>query len=610
MKRLNIDVVHTPPDSVARRISSLKNDLVTPDIFAEQAADYFDRTVAEVYPNVVETMRSQNAVDFDDLLVLTARLLRENPEARARLDQQYEYVLVDEYQDTNVAQYAIARGLSVDHPNLCATGDPDQSVYSWRGANLSNILHFEDDFPGAAVVRLEQNYRSTGHILSVADHLIRHNVHRKHKELRTDNGEGSLVRVVCHRDDTFEARYLADIVRDGVDTGQRAYRDFAVFVRVSSLTRTIEQVFRARHIPYQVIGGFSFFERKEIRDLMAYVRLIQNPRDASALDRVAKTPPKGIGQTTLDRLVSFAAERGMTLVEACRSADRIPGFKKKQIISLRDLCLLLDELASAPSLSPVAGLTKIIEASDYRKYVESQQGGEEDQDRAGILDDLLASAQDMQMENPSATLVDFVESIALASDGDRRDPTRDVVTIMTLHAAKGLEFPVVFIAGFEDKIIPHQRAVEERGEEEERRLLFVGITRAEEELTLSYTRLRSFQGSRMFAAPSPFLLELPAEGIDRQDVAIGGGFDRSFDPDVNQESGYEEPFVPVYRGSSAPSPADLYKKGMWVRHAEYGDGVILQIEGMGESRKATIHFSSVGTKRFMLSKAALLPVGQ
>ncbi|MBY0587720.1 UvrD-helicase domain-containing protein [bacterium] len=609
MKKMQLDVTHTPPEGVARRISSLKNDLVLPDLFVEQATDYFDRQVAEIYPRVVESMRSQNVVDFDDLLLLVAQLLRTDAEIRARLDRQYEYVLVDEYQDTNVAQYAIARGLSVDYQNLCATGDPDQSVYSWRGANIANILHFEEDFPGATVVRLEQNYRSVGNILAVADHLIRHNVDRKHKDLTTENPPGLPVRVVCHRDDTAEARSTADAIRDGVDTGQRSYRDYAIFVRVSSLSRTFEQVFRSRNIPYQVIGGYSFFERREVRDLLAYVRLLLNPRDASALARVASAPPKGIGATTLERVIAHAGLHQLSLIEVCRHADDVPGLKKKQIVSLRDLCMLMDELAEAPTLSPVAGLIKIIDLVEYRPFVRTLGDEDEEQNREGVLDDLIASAQEMQMEDPSATLADFMESISLASDQDRRDPTRDIVTIMTLHAAKGLEFPVVFIAGFEDRIIPHQRAVEERGEEEERRLLFVGITRAEEELTLSYARVRSFQGSRTFAAPSPFLLEIPTESVDRQDVVIGGGYERSIDPDASQETGYEEPFVPIYRGSSAPSPADLYKKGMWVRHAEYGDGVILQIEGVGDSRKATIHFSAAGTKRFVLSKAALEPVG-
>lgn len=609
MKKMQLDVTHTPPEGVARRISSLKNDLILPEAFAEQAADYFDRQVAAIYPRVVETMRSQNVVDFDDLLLLLAQLLRSDPEVRSRLDRQYEFVLVDEYQDTNIAQYAIARGLSVDRPNLCATGDPDQSVYSWRGANLGNILNFEEDFPGAKVVRLEQNYRSTGNILAVADYLIRHNVDRKHKELKTDQGAGEPVRLVCHRDDTSEARYVADIIRDRVDTASGLYRDFAVFVRVSSLSRSFEQVFRARNIPYQVVGGFSFFERREVRDLLAYVRLLLNPRDASAFGRVVSTPPKGIGATTLERVVRSAGGGSLSLIDVCRQADQLTGLKKKQIVALRDLCLLLDELADAPSLSPVAGLSKIIDRSDYRPFVRSLADAEEEQNREGVLDDLLASAQDLQMEDPSATLADFVERMSLASDQDRRDETRDLVTVMTLHAAKGLEFPVVFIAGFEDKIIPHQRAVQERGEEEERRLLFVGITRAERELTLSYARVRSFQGSRTFAAPSPFLLELPSEGVDRQDVMAGSGYEQTYDPEASQETGYEEPFVPVYRGTSGPTPADLYKKGMWVRHAEYGEGVILQIEGVGESRKGTIHFASAGTKRFMLSKANLEPVG-
>ena len=611
MREMDLDPLHIPPDAVQRRISTLKNDLVTPDEFAAQAVDFFDRTVVTIYPKLQEALRSQNAVDFDDLLGHVATILRTNPEIRARLDETYRYVLVDEYQDTNLAQYAIARGLSVDYPNLCATGDPDQSIYSWRGANISNILNFEEDFPGARVVRLEQNYRSTGHILAVADYLIRHNVHRKEKALTTENDVGVPVQVVCHKDDTSEARHVASVIREAVDGGGRDFRDFAIFVRTSGLSRPFEQALRSRGIPYQVIGGYSFFERREIRDLLAYVRVLVNPRDVSAFERVVKTPPKGIGGTTLDRLANYAARKGMPIADACREADHVAGLKKKQITALRDLRLLLDEMADAVTLPPQEGLAKIVELSEYRKFAEESGTDDPDDSPHGVVDELLASAQSFQFENPQATLVEFVESISLSGATDERDDSQDVVTLMTLHAAKGLEFPVVFLVAFEDKILPHERAVQERGEEEERRLVFVGITRAREELLISYVRSRLFQGSRRFSSPSPFLLELPSEAIDRHDVIAAAAYTErgDFDEYANQETGYEEPSIPVYRSSREPSASDRYHKGMWVRHHEYGDGMILQIEGEGPSRKATVHFPAAGTKRFVLEKASLQPMG-
>lgn len=608
MKEKGHDVTHLPPGGVQRRISALKNDLVTPEEFADKAGDYFDRLVAELYPLIRERTLAQNAVDFDDLLLLTATLLREHPDVRQRLDQQYRYVLVDEYQDTNLAQYAIARGLSVDVPNLCATGDPDQSIYSWRGANIANILNFEEDFPGARVVRLEQNYRSTGHILAVADHVIRHNVHRKHKELTTDRGEGLPVRITCHRDDGAEARHVAEAIRDAVDSGTRSLRDFAVFVRTSGLSRPLEQAFRGSNIPYQMIGGYSFFERREVRDLLAYVRLLINPRDQAAWVRAVKTPPKGIGDTTIQRVLAYAAERGYSPMDACRQADDIPTLRKKQRATLRDLVILFDELGDAVELSPVAGLSKIVEEIGYREYLEAAAAKDEDDDPTIIVEEMIAAAQSFQLETPDAALVDYLETLSLASDADRRDDERDCVTIMTLHAAKGLEFPVVFIVAFEDKLLPHERAVEERGEEEERRLFFVGVTRAQESLSISYVRHRLFQGNRLFSSPSPFLFELPPEHIDRQDVVAPAPYESRTDEEINQESGWEEPAIPVYRGTREPSVSDRYHKGMWVRHAQYGDGVILQIEGVGEARKATIQFDAVGAKRFVLSKAALEPV--
>lgn len=610
MREMDLDPVHIPPDSVQRRISALKNDLVSPEDFAQQAVDYFDRTVVNIYPRVQEALRAQNAVDFDDLLGHVATILRTNPDLRARLDETYRYVLVDEYQDTNLAQYAIARGLSVDYPNLCATGDPDQSIYSWRGANISNILNFEEDFPGARVVRLEQNYRSTGNILAVADYLIRHNVNRKEKSLTTDNEAGPLVQVVCHKDDTSESRHVAHVIRSCVDEGVRDFRDFAVFVRTSGLTRSFEQAFRALNVPYQVIGGYSFFERREIRDLLAYVRVLVNPRDVSAFERIVKTPPKGIGGTTLERLANYASRKGMPIGDACREADHVAGLKKKQITALRDLRMLLDEMAEAVKLPPQQGLSRIVELTDYRKYAEESTSGDPDESTHGVVDELLASAQTFQFDNPEASLLDFVESISLSGATDERDDAQDVVTLMTLHAAKGLEFPVVFLVAFEDKILPHERAVQERGEEEERRLVFVGITRAREELLISYVRSRQFQGTRRFSSPSPFLLELPNDSIARHDVVAAAGYREppEYDDYANQESGYEEPSIPVYRSSRDPSPSDRYHKGMWVRHHEYGDGMILQIEGEGSSRKATVHFPTAGTKRFVLEKASLQPM--
>ena len=607
MKEMDLDTVHFPPDGVDRRISQLKNDLVLPEQFSERASDYFDQLVADIYPRYQERLAEQNAVDFDDLLSLTAQLLREDAEVRAQLDRQYRFVLVDEYQDTNLAQYAIARALSCDEPHLCVTGDPDQSIYGWRGANLGNILHFEDDFPGAQVVRLEQNYRSTRHILAVADYLIRHNTRRKHKELVTDNPSGSPVAVYCHKDDQAEANGVADAIRQAVDEGRRRYCDFAVFVRVMSVARAVESVFRARRIPYQTVGGFSFYERKEIRDVLAYLRLLLNPSDDSAFARIVNVPPRGIGATTVNRLSAHARRSGLSLLEAARRASEISTLRPKQRAALADFCSLLDNLAGAVDLPADLALHDIIEHTGYRAFVE-QTDQQDDQQHQAILDDMVGQARNFVAERPNAELLDYLESVSLVSDADHRDDRSDLVTIMTLHAAKGLEFPVVFLIAFEHDILPHQRARNEGDEEEERRLAFVGITRAKEELSISYTRRRLYQGRLISAAPSSFLVELPEDNLQREDIATA--WESTDDPDFSQDTGYEEPSIQIVRDAQGPSSTDQFCCGMLVEHPEYGQGLILQLEGIGESRRATIQFPTIGAKRFVLSKAPIQPVSK
>ena len=605
VREQNVDPTHVPPDSIAKQVSKLKSDLVSPEAFAERADDVFERYVAKIYPLYEARLREQNAVDFDDLLFLTAQLLREHPDVRRRLDSRYLHVLVDEYQDTNLAQYAIARALSVDHPNLCATGDPDQSIYGWRGANLENILRFEDDFPGSHVVRLETNYRSTGHILAVADQLIRFNAMRREKGLVSSKPDGELVCVRRFKDDQSEARHVAERIRQAVDEGSRAFRDFAIFVRVSSLTRPFEQAFRGLHVPYQVVGGYSFFERKEVRDVVAYARLVVNPSDDAAFARIVNKPPRGIGKTTLERLAAHARSIGASMSEACRDPASVPGVRGKQLTALRDFRLLLDELSGIDALSPPDALETIVELAEYREYLD-QGDDEERQERQGALEEMIGGAANFAMERPDADLIEFLESISLIGDGDQRDDRSDVATIMTLHAAKGLEFPVVYMVAFEHDILPHERAEREGNLEEERRLVFVGFTRAMEELNVSYTARRFYRGSTTIPSPSPFLAELPRESLLREDVM---GVE-SVDDDDGHSHGdfYEEPSVQVSHGASAPSVADQFRLGMRVQHPRYGPGQILQVEGMGDDKKATIHFSSVGTKRFVLAKSPLQPI--
>jgi DNA helicase-2/ATP-dependent DNA helicase PcrA len=453
------------------------------------------------------------------------------------------------------------------------------------------------------VVRLERNYRSTANILAAADSLIRHNRRRAGKDLIAENAGGQLVTILSHRDDEAEARGVAEAVRRQVDDGKRRYRDFAVFVRVGSLSRTIEAALRAARIPYQVVGGASFFERKEIRDVLAYARLLVNPRDDEALERIVNTPPRGVGETSLQKLRAYARSRGIPLSEALRDAASA-GVRGKPLAAVRDFRLLLDELSAVAGLGPQAALSTVIDRTEYRKLLEGC-AEEEEQDRLANLQDMLNSAAAFEQTHPEADLVEFLQSISLASDSDRRDDANDLVSVMTLHAAKGLEFPVVFLVAFEEGLLPHDRAVEEQNIEEERRLVFVGMTRAREELYLTYARRRHFQGRTSYPAVSPFARELPSEAVLREDVHQVA---RSEFADYESQESYEDEFcLPVSRGSAEPSPSDQYRRGMLVDHPSYGRGTILQLEGVGESRKATIHFPTSGTKRFYLSIAPLEP---
>lgn len=599
------DLDHFPPSSIEHRISQLKSDLVDLEEFESRRLDSFDEVVAKVFATYEERLKAQNSLDFDDLLARLARLLRDDEEARTRLGGMFRYVLVDEYQDTNLAQYAIARGLSSGSGNLCVTGDPDQSIYGWRGANLENILQFEHDFPGATVVRLERNYRSTGNILSAADGLIRHNFRRKAKDLVTDNPRGAPVRVYCFSDERSEAMGIADLIRQSVDEGRRRYRDFAVFLRMVSLSRPFEEIFRARHIPFQVIGGTAFYERKEIRDALAFARLALNPADDAAFERIVNVPPRGIGDVSVRKLSENARARGVSRLAALEDLDSICGIRGKPRAALETFGQAMKDAARAVELPPDEAIETILDLVGYRRACGDDEEGHA---RLAALQELVASAHAFREANPDAALADFLESVSLASDADQIDGASDKVKVMTLHSAKGLEFPVVFLAAFEHDVLPHERAVQAGHEEEERRLAFVGITRAREELSISYAATRFFQGRQLSRAPSRFLEELPATALDRRDVGASRAAALAADPfGESQEPPDFEPVIQIRDRGSAPSPADLFRIGMVVRHHEYGPGTILQIDGVGPGRKATIHFATAGTRRFVLSKAALQP---
>ncbi|MGD9646335.1 MAG: ATP-dependent helicase, partial [Pirellulales bacterium] len=462
-------------------------------------------------------------VDFDDLLMYAALLMRDNPELRARRDERHRFIMVDEYQDTNLAQYALVRALSIDQPNLAVTGDPDQSIYSWRGANLGNILDFERDYPDVRVVRLEQNYRSTQRILSVAARLISYNRFRKEKALFTENASGAKVRLTAFATQRDEADDIAARIAADVRAGRRRLSDYAVFYRTNALSRALEHALRERGLRYQMVHGVEFYQRREVKDLLAYLDLLNNPRNEVAFLRVVNTPPRGIGKSTVAKIVDYALARRLAPLAAARESGLIEGLPKRAAVSVAKFVAMYDELVSLAGGPVEEILGTVLARSGYREYLQDS-GSEEDEQRLANIEELLTAARQFD-ENffGEGALEQFLEEAALVNDTDAWSENDDAVTLMTLHASKGLEFPVVFVVALEEGLIPHQRSTESPQEyEEERRLLFVGITRAKEELHLSWARYRDFRGQRRLTIPSPFMLEFPRDEMELEDFGWRG----------------------------------------------------------------------------------------
>ena len=521
---------------IASAISWAKNGLVSCDDYCAKEGSMLGKIVEEVYPAYQRALKRANAVDFDDLLFHVATLLKTQPEIRKNLDYRFRYILVDEYQDTNLVQYAIARALSIDYPNLAVTGDPDQSIYGWRGANINNILNFEQDFEGAKVVRLEQNYRSAKSILRLADHLIKHNLYRKDKSLFTDNPEGELPRVVINFDQDEEAEMIAAEIAAEIAAGKRRPRDYAVFYRMNALSRNLEYALRRYAVPFQLVRGLEFFNRKEIKDVCSYLQLAYNPNDVISFKRVVNLPARGVGRVSIERLEQYAREKGLTLFEAARNVNEVAGLSARVRKALQGFVKLVEKLRASfdegDDLEVALGM--LLKETKYVEYLRDSAKTEEDEQRLANIQELLSAAREFDSdfaqieseESPIARqsaerpirdkLGAFLEQIALVNDVDAWEANDDRVSLMTLHAAKGLEFPVVYLVALEDGVLPHERSSHDKRQlEEERRLLFVGVTRAKEELRLSRTRYREFRGSFNPSLASRFLFELHKSDVEQ-----------------------------------------------------------------------------------------------
>jgi DNA helicase II / ATP-dependent DNA helicase PcrA len=587
LEELDKDPKRFVPRGVHAQISNAKNQLITPARYAEQIGSFYDQTIAEAYALYQRKLAASNAVDFDDMLMLTVQILENFPDARKHWQNAFRYVMVDEYQDTNHAQYRLLQLLAEHHHNICAVGDPDQSIYAFRGADIRNILEFERDFPETRTIPLEQNYRSTNAILEAANAVIAHNSERKEKRLWSELGEGDPVRVIEVEDEQAESRYVAAQIAGLVEEGYSG-SEIAVFYRMNAQSRVLEQTLRLHQIGYQVIGGPRFYERAEVKDAIAYLQVLDNPADAVSLMRIANRPKRGIGDTTISRLVSYAESHGLTLYDAL-SHPTEAGLGTAAVKAVTSLKNLLDSLRSTAQeeevpelLQTVLERTGTLEAFEAERTIEARG-------RIENLEAFVDGAREYAQQAEEATLSGFLQEISLYSDQDALGEEQSNVTLMTIHNAKGLEFRAVFVVGVEEEIFPSSRSIEEQGVEEERRLFYVGLTRAEERLTLTHASSRLLWGRTTSHLPSRFLDELPDRHVERERLR----------PSSWRSYGTASQTRDIAPRADHP---DL-STGDSVRHGTLGEGVITRIEPGGV---VTVRFASDGSERkLMLDYAPL-----
>jgi DNA helicase-2/ATP-dependent DNA helicase PcrA len=586
LEDLERDPKRFTPRGIHSQISNAKNQLVGPDDYASRVASFYDQTVADVYRLYQTKMFNSNAVDFDDMLYLTVDVLERFPEAQEKWQGAFRYLLVDEYQDTNHAQYRFLQLLAAKHSNVFAVGDPDQSVYGFRGADIRNVLEFEQDFPGAKTIALEQNYRSTNSILEAANGVIAHNRERKPKSLWSELGDGDPVRVVEVEDEHSEARYVAAEIAMLVEEGYNG-REIAVFYRTNAQSRVLEDVLVRQGVAYQVIGGPRFYERAEIKDLVAYLQVIDNPYDAVSLLRIANRPRRGVGDSTLAKLMSFADDAEMSLWEAMdrTGAAGVGTAPAKAVASFRTVIQSL--MSASQELDVPELIERVLEQSGYMDSLEAERTIEA-QGRIENLQELVSLAREWIESAADPTLSSFLQEVSLYSDQDAIRGEGSLVTLMTLHNAKGLEFRAVYLIGMEEGIFPHSRSIEEQGVEEERRLCYVGMTRAMERLTLLHASSRMLYGGRSYNLPSRFLDELPELHVERERL---------------QPSSWSNYGAPKQSQVAPRDDVPSLATGDNVRHGTLGEGVVVRIEAGGV---VTVRFADDGTeRRLMLDYAPL-----
>lgn len=646
MKQLELDDKLFTDRSVLSEISNAKNEMLEPETYAKRAVgDFRKEKIAGVYRMYQEQLKKNNAIDFDDIINFTIKVLSENPDALEYYGEKFKYVLVDEYQDTNKAQFTLVTLLAARYGNITVVGDNDQGIYSFRGADISNILNFEKDFPGTTIIKLEQNYRCTGNILKAANSVIKNNETKYEKKLWTQNEEGSLPEVFMGDDEYGEATFITQQINHLKREEYYKYSDFAVLYRMNSQSRAIEDILRREDIPYKIVGGLKFYERKEIKDIIAYLRLVQNFSDNLSLQRIINEPKRGIGKTSLEAVEKLAEEQNTSMFDIIKRADEF-GLNRVFVAS-RDFIQTIEEIAKQKDQISISELVKLIlNKTGYTRALELENSVEAE-NRIENLEEFLTVTMEFEEQEADATLASFLEGITLSSDIDGMEENEDSVTLMTLHSAKGLEFPAVFLVGMEEGIFPGYKSIGEPKElEEERRLCYVGITRAKEHLYLTCAKKRTIFGSTSYNAVSRFLKEIPKELLEGYDDVFGekeereeetfkdytysweyGKNSRKYNPEMGGVKTYRfDRDIGVAAASSTnqfgfrtaesflnslnkPKTSDVdinkYQEGQRVYHKKFGEGTINSLEPEGNDIKVDINFDKVGHKRLMAKFAGL-----
>ena len=615
LKEMNLDDKRFQPSGILSRISNAKNALQDAAAFARQAGDFYEQKVADIYSRYEQKLQLNNALDFDDLLMLSIKLLQENKEVREKYQDRFDYLLVDEYQDTNHAQYLLTKFLAAKHRNICVVGDADQSIYGWRGADIQNILDFEKDYPDAKVIKLEQNYRSTQIILDAANAVIENNTGRKPKNLWTENKSGADIIYFQAVDERDEARFVIEQLQNLQRTENKKLGDMAILYRTNTQSRIFEEMLIKSGISYNMVGGLKFYERKEIKDIIAYLRVIFNPADSLSLLRIINVPKRGIGDASLAKIQAYAAANSVSLFEAVSNAAAIDGLSSRFVSKLDDLAGIIFELMNLANEAPVEDLIdRVLRDTGYLEELENERTPQA-QSRIDNLHELISVAQEFAASEEENNLENFLAHVALVSDIDDTELGEDAITLMTLHSSKGLEFPVVFLVGMEEGLFPHARTLMDETEiEEERRLCYVGITRAKEKLFLSSTKMRTIYGNTVTYPPSRFLQEIPArlvKTIKRQErFSALENFKQvsekySARPQKPASTFNPHSFMPQKPDAAAGGTGTRFNTGDRVSHSKWGEGMVVSVKDSPDGQEVKVAFAGAGV-RSLLTKYAVL----